>query len=168
MCKNFNILKRTFVFTLAVILLLGMTGCADILSLVMENYSIAPVQEFYDLVRESQGLLDAVADTIYDNWHGAVYNDEFDGNINMALYAAQMEHEEDLARIEELDALITESFKTAKTAECEDQVKAVMSAYSEYYEFVVNVSGSFNSFSASSESLKKNLASTLKELSFEL
>ena len=167
MCKNINILKRTFVFTLAVILLLGMTGCAGLLP-SNDATTMEEVQEFYDLVRESQGLLDAVADTIYDNWHGAIYDDEFYGSIDVAIYAAQVEHEEDLARIEELDALIIESFKSAKTAECDDQVKAVMSAYSEYYEFVVNVSGSFNSFSASKETLKKELASTLKELSFEL
>jgi hypothetical protein len=43
-----------------------------------------------------------------------------------------------------------------------------MSAYSDYYEFVVNVSGSFNSFSESKEKLKKELASALKKLSLEI
>lgn len=49
-----------------------------------------------------------------------------------------------------------------------DEIKAVMTAYSDYYEFVVNVSGSYKSYSANKEPLKKALASALKYLSLEL
>ena len=50
----------------------------------------------------------------------------------------------------------------------EQEIKNVMSVYLDYYEFVVNVSGSFESFSASKETLKKELASALKDLQLEM
>jgi hypothetical protein len=43
-----------------------------------------------------------------------------------------------------------------------------MQAYNDYYAFVMEVSGSFKSFSADKETLKKALASALKDLEFEL
>ena len=49
-----------------------------------------------------------------------------------------------------------------------DEVKEVMQAYNEYYEFVINVSGSFNSYSANKETLKKALSSALKNLEMEI
>jgi len=43
-----------------------------------------------------------------------------------------------------------------------------MNAYAEYYELVVNVSGSFQTYSKSKETLKKQLASALKSLALEI
>lgn len=43
-----------------------------------------------------------------------------------------------------------------------------MSAYNDYYEFVLHVSGSFYSFSANLDVLKKQLAKQLKTLSYEI
>ena len=43
-----------------------------------------------------------------------------------------------------------------------------MQAYNDYYAFVIEVSGSFNSYSADKEKLKKELSSALKDLEFEL
>lgn len=126
------------------------------------------LQAFYDMVKESQELLDAVADDIYSNWYDCIYNDDFLESIDYAILCAQIDHEEDLNRIEELDGNIAGVFKFVKDSEQSDLVKDIMSAYSDYYEFVVNVSGSFNSFSASKETLKKELASLLRDLSYEL
>lgn len=126
------------------------------------------LQAFYDKVSESQQLLDDVADTIYSNWYDAIYEDEFGEDINTAILAAQLTHADDLERIEALDAEIAEAFKNAKDSNKGELVKDIMSAYSDYYEFVVNVSGSFNTFSADKETLKKELASLLRELSYEL
>ena len=49
-----------------------------------------------------------------------------------------------------------------------EEVKAVMQAYNEYYSFVIDVSGSFNDFSANKENLKKALSTAIKNLSIEL
>ena len=126
------------------------------------------LSNFYDRVAECQDLLDAVADDIYDNWHAAIYEDEFGSDINLAILSAQIEHDEDIQRIEFLDQEITDLFKKVKDGKHSELVKDVMSAYSDYYEFVINVSGSFNSYSDQKETLKKELASTLKDLSYEL
>ena len=124
---------------------------------------------FYDKVSESQELLDDVADDIYSNWYDAIYEDKFNDDINVAIASAQVDHEEDLERTEDLEDEITELFKELKDDEENGRlVKDVMSAYSDYYEFVVNVSGSFNSYSADKETLKKELASILKDLSYEI
>lgn len=123
---------------------------------------------FHEKLTESQELLDSVADTIYTNWYDAIYEDEFNGDIDQAILAAQIDHSDDLEQIEALDAEIGELFGKLKDGKNGDLVKDVMSAYSDYYEFVVNVSGSFNTYSADKETLKKEFASILKDLSYEL
>ncbi|MBE6740221.1 MAG: hypothetical protein E7565_07885 [Ruminococcaceae bacterium] len=155
-------MKRILAGILVLTLVFSLAGCA----LLGGNKKLT---EFHDKVAESQELLDDIADDVYSNWHGAIYDDEFNENINLAIASAMADHEADLDRIEVLDGEIAELFKSVKDdKECGSIIKEVMSAYSDYYEFVVNVSGSFNSFSASKETLKKELASTLKDLSYEL
>ena len=143
---------------LCIILCVGMTACG----------AKSNLQDFYDTVSEVQGLLDIVADDIYTNWHDAIYEDEFDGDINTAILMAQIENSENLSQIDELDKGIADVFKKVKDGKEGDLAKEIMSAYSDYYEFVVNVSGSFKTFSAKKETLKKELASLLKDLSYEL
>ena len=126
------------------------------------------LQEFYDSVKESQELLDSVADDIYSNWYDCIYDDAFLESIDYAIACALSDHEEDIQRIEELDADIAAAFKEVKDGDNAELVKEVMSAYSDYYEFVVNVSGSFQTFKSSKETLKKELASLLRDLSYEL
>ena len=126
------------------------------------------VQAFYDKVVESQQCLDIVADDIYSNWYDAIYEDEYDGDINTAIYYAQLYNSENLAIIEANESEIQALYKKVRDSDFSAEVKAVMSAYSDYYEFVVNVSGSFNSYSASKETLKKELASALKDLALEI
>jgi hypothetical protein len=128
----------------------------------------AKLQGFYDLVKESADLLDVVADSIYRNWYDCIYKDKFYESIDLAIASALVDHKEDVDRIKELDENIAGSFKFVKDGEQGALVKEIMSAYSDYYEFVINVSGSFNSFSASKETLKKELASLLRDLSYEL
>ena len=89
-------------------------------------------------------------------------------SISAAIILNLLPSKRDLQRIEFLDQEITELFKKVKDGKHSELVKDVMSAYSDYYEFVVNVSGSFNSYSAEKETLKKELASALKDLSYEL
>ena len=43
-----------------------------------------------------------------------------------------------------------------------------MQAYNDYYTLVVEVSGSFKSYSEAKESCKKELASALDDFSFEI
>ncbi len=126
------------------------------------------IQEFYDKVVESQICLDEVADDIYRYWYDAIYKDKHLGNIDYAIALAQEANEENLEKIEENDLLIKSLYKKVKDSKLSTEIKEVMSAYSDYYEFVVNVSGSFNSYSESKEDLKKELASALKKLSLEI
>lgn len=70
--------------------------------------------------------------------------------------------------LESNEATIQSLYKELRDSEYSSEVKDVMSAYSSYYEFVINVSGSFNSYSSSKETLKKDLANVLKRLSLEL
>lgn len=154
-------MKKVLAIVLVFSMIACFAGCSDKKAEVMS--------EFYDKVAESQELLDSVADDIYSNWYDAIYEDEFGEDINLAIASAQIDHEEDLNTIESLEDEITALFKTLKDdPENGRLIKDVMSAYSDYYEFVVNVSGSFNSYSADKETLKKELASLLKDLSYEL
>ncbi len=155
-------MKKLIACVLGLAILLSLAGCGG-------SSSKQQLSDFYNKIKESQELLDIVADAIYSNWYDAIYEDEFDEDINVAIYSAQADHADDLARIETLDTEIAELFKAVKDTEGTGSlVKDVMSAYSDYYEFVVNVSGSFKSYSAEKETLKKELASLLRDLSYEL
>lgn len=155
-------MKRILAILLLLSMLMCFSGCSN-----SKNKEL--LSSFYDKVVESQDLLDSVADDIYDNWYDAIYNDDFNEDINLAIASAQVDHAEDLDAIEALEDEITDLFKLLKDDEDNGRlIKDVMSAYSDYYEFVVNVSGSFNSYSADKENLKKELASLLKDLSYEL
>ncbi len=161
-------MKKLLAVLLVFVFVFSCAGCVGG-SLNGNKGASQKLSEFYEKVSESQELLDDVGDSIYTNWYDAIYEDEFDEDINIAIASAQLDHADDLERIEDLEDEITELFKELKNhEELGSLVKDVMSAYSDYYEFVVNVSGSFNSYSADQETLKKELASALKDLSYEL
>ncbi len=128
----------------------------------------ADLDKFYKTVVDSQTCLDIVADDIYRYWYDAIYKDKYGGSIDLAIAYAQVDNADNLKVIEDNDIIIKELYKKVRDSEFEDEIKEVMSTYSDYYEFVVNVSGSFNSFSASKETLKKELASALKDLQLEM
>ena len=124
--------------------------------------------EFHKLVVETQELLDIVADDIYSYWYDCIYKDMYLESIDYAIASALSDNQENIEKIEANNKKIKTLYKDVKDGKLEDEVKEVMQAYNEYYAFVMEVSGSFNSFSASKETLKKNLSSALKNLEFEL
>lgn len=126
------------------------------------------INQFYEAVTESQTKLDKVADDIYRCWYDAIYNKKYSGDINIAILTAQSNNSTNLKFIESNEVTIQSLYKELRDSKYSSEVKDVMSAYSSYYEFVVNVSGSFNSYSSSKETLKKDLANALKRLSLEL
>lgn len=135
---------------------------------VVSGSSQKDEQEFYDLVYESKELLDIVGDDIYNNWHDCIYNDAYLDNIDYAIAVALEDNADNIEKIIENDAKIKEKYKDVKNGDCSEEAKEVMQAYNEYYSLVVEVSGSFNTYSANKETLKKNLASALKNFSFEI
>lgn len=84
----------------------------------------------------------------------------------MAIAFAFDNNSENVSKINEKD--IQSLYKEVRNSELSTEVKAVMSAYSDYYELVVNVSGSFKSYSENLEKYKKALASALKKLALEI
>lgn len=161
-------MKKIIALCLTLAVIFSLCACGSSSGGSFANLEKEDLSEFHEKVSESQTLLDDVADDIYTNWYDAIYNDKFSEDINIAIASARVDHEDDLERIEELDSEISDLFKKVKDGTQADLVKDVMSAYSDYYEFVVNVSGSFNSYSAEKETLKKELASLLRDLSYEL
>ena len=134
---------------------------------VVEVPSTQSAEEFYELVLETQKLLDNYADDIYGCWYDYVYEDEY-SSVNSALNDAYRENIDNINVIKSNNEKIKELYQNAKEGDLNSEVKKVMQAYNDYYSFVMEVSGSFNSFSANKETLKKDLASALKNLYFEL
>ena len=124
--------------------------------------------EFHKLVVETQELLDIVADDIYSYWYDCIYKDKYLESIDYAIACALSDNQENIEKIEANNKKIKTLYKDVKDGKLEDEVKEVMQAYNDYYAFVMEVSGSFNSFSANKETLKKELSSALKNLEFEL
>lgn len=157
-----NTIKRIIytLFTLTVLIAMCIfAGCAN---------EDSKLNRFYEAVTESQTKLDTVADDIYSCWYDAIYNEKYSGDINTAIATAQVINSENIDFIELNEATIQSLYKDLRDSKYSTEVKDVMSAYSNYYEFVINVSGSFNSYSSSKEPLKKDLANALKRLYFEL
>ena len=125
-------------------------------------------EEFYNLVDETKELLDTVADDIYSYWYDCIYEDKYLDNINYAIACAKNDNKDNLDTIEANTEKIKTLYKGVKDGKLSAEIKAVMQAYNDYYTLVVEISGSFNSYSASKETCKKELASALDDLSFEL
>ena len=158
--------KSNYIVLLLVLLL---AGCFALCACDQQGgEQVSSTQNFYDTVKESQEYLDRIGDAIYSCWYDAIYNDKYSGNINAAIAYARVSNSDAIDKVEENDSLIKDYFSDAKNASCGDKVKTVMSAYSDYYEFIINVSGSFSSYSKDKETKKKALASALRELSYEL
>ena len=164
--------KKLIALTLALVCLtLSMSSCATLTIGTLLFSSLAnsnnDVEEFYELVSENKELLDIYADDIYSCWYDYVYEDEY-SSVDSALIAAMADNYDNIERIEENNKKIKDLYKDAKDSDLEDEVKEVMQAYNEYYAFVMEVSGSFNSYSAGLEPLKKALATALRNLEIEL
>ena len=125
-------------------------------------------EEFYNLVDETKELLDTVADDIYSYWYDCIYKDKYLEDISYAVACAKRDNQDNLNTIEANTTKIKSLYKEVKDGKLSAEIKAVMQAYNDYYTLVVEVSGSFNSYSASKETCKKELASALDDLSFEL
>ena len=125
-------------------------------------------EEFYNLVDETKDLLDIVADDIYSYWYDCIYEDKYREDISYAVACAKSDNEENINTIEENTTKIKDLYKEIKDGKLGSEAKAVMQAYNDYYTLIVEVSGSFNSFSASKETCKKELASAIDDFSFEL
>ena len=157
-------MKKVISFLLAVVCLVPMLSSCAILSFL----SLEKETEYYEIVSESKYLLDIVADDIYTYWYDCIYDDQYRGDIDYALECAISDNEENIEEIIQNDANIQSLYSQIKDGRLKAEVKAVMQAYNDYYTLVVEVSGSFNSYSAAKETYKKELASALKDLSFEL
>ena len=152
-------MKKTISFIIAFVLIItSLTSCG----------SSNKEAEFHSLVSETQELLDIVADDIYSYWYDCIYKDMYRESIDYAIACALSDNQENITKIEENNTKIKSLYKDVKDGKLEDEVKEVMKAYNDYYAFVMEVSGSFNSFSANKETLKKELSSALKDLEFEL
>ena len=158
--KRLSIAIITLLFTIPLFIF---TACKS-----NSSATNAKINQFYETVTQSQKCMDEVAEDIYSNWYNAIYNDAFGGSINLAIYYAQTDNTANLETIKNNDALINNLYKSVRETSLSVEIKSVMSAYAEYYELVVNVSGSFQTYSKSKETLKKQLASALKSLALEI
>lgn len=154
-------MKKIVSFALALIMLLGafvLSSCSN----------TKKEEEFYNLVDETKDLLDIVADDIYSYWYDCIYEDKYRENISYAVACAKSDNEENINTIEENTSKIKDLYKEIKEGKLSSEAKDVMQAYNDYYTLVVEVSGSFQSYSASKETCKKELASALDDFSFAL
>ena len=168
-------MKKILVLVLALCLLLpAIIGCSSSDDGASDSGSDASseptyeIQQYYDLVLSTQELLDDVADDIYSYWYDAIYKDKYSGSIDLAILYAQSANSANLDTIESNNETIKNLYSQIKDSKLSTEIKAVMQAYNAYYSLVVEVSGSFKSYSADKETLKKELANALKNLDFEL
>lgn len=131
-----------------------------------EAAQLKELRAFYDTVCNSQKILDRLADAIYQEWYGAVFS-QF-GSVSSVVSNVHKKNKDDFEKAEQLDKEIQSLFITVKNGPAAAQVRDVMTAYTDYYELVINISGTFASYSKNKEDYKKALANALKFLSYEV
>ena len=161
-------MKKILSFALvSVFVLTAAVGCGQDESKVLMLISSEQETEFCNLAEETQEMLDIVADSIFLEWYDYVYEDKYE-DVDSAIIAATDANEENIYKILENTEKLNVLYKDIRDGDLKEEVKAVMQAYNEYYSFVIEVSGSFNDFSANKENLKKALSTAIKNLSIEL
>lgn len=156
----FIILAVAILIIIAIIIAVKMTK---------DNKLEEKVESLYNAMEDTSDTLDEIADTIYGNWYDYVYEEEY-YSVDDALFAAFIDEADNIEKVEANDMLISNLFKEIKENNYKDKNEDVYyamtdayDAYKEYYEFVINVSGSFNSYSAQKEELKKEVKSYLSK-----
>lgn len=160
-------MKKILFFALvSVFVLTAAVGCGQDESKVLMLISSEQETEFCNLAEETQEMLDTlpfyffrVVDQLYE---------DKDEDVDSAIIAATDANEENIYKILENTEKLNALYKDIRDGDLKEEVKAVMQAYNEYYSFVIEVSGSFNDFSANKENLKKALSTAIKNLSIEL
>ena len=127
------------------------------------------VENMYNTMEETSNVINQIADTIYNEWYDYVYKDDYN-TVDEALWMAFILEADNVGKAKDNDEKIDNLFQEIKESNYknknEDGYYAMVDAYdsyNEYYEFVINVSGSFNSYSAKKETLKKEFKSYLSK-----
>lgn len=162
-------MKKLILLFLCALLMLSLISCDSSSTTTSGSSTKSQNDEksFYELVVTTQDLLDSYADDIYSCWYDYVYEDEY-SSVDSAILSAMLLNSDNIETIESNNESIKELYKKAKEGDLSAELKDVMQAYNDYYALVMEVSGSFTSFSQNKETLKKELSSALKNLEFEL
>ena len=159
-----NFIKSTVTALLLAAIVMSTASCGIVSNIFGGNKD----EQFYELVYDTQILLDELGNYIYSNWSDCIYEEKFDGDINEAIEDAFDDNEEMvdiiLANNEEIERL----YKKVKDGDLGSEAKDVMTAYNDYYALVMEDQGSFNSYSAALQPARRALSSALKSYKMEL
>ncbi|MEG1509137.1 MAG: hypothetical protein RR454_01660, partial [Clostridia bacterium] len=132
-------------------------------------------KEMYLKLKESATNLDLVGDVVYSCWYDEVYNGGYGGSISLAIASAkrycQTECDTEKETKDFLDKTLVAISADKVPKGMEEQFKAIkmcINKHHEYYDFVVDVTGSFNSFSSRQEVIKKEYKAALTHLQLEM
>lgn len=129
------------------------------------------LDNFYSTMEESVDAIDIIADEIYNCWYDSIYKDKYNNSIDYAIECAfdnkrskvRLVIQNDDVLSDLLDEIEDSNIKE-KHPEIYEAVIDLYDSYTDYYEFTINVSGSFNSYSAKKEDIKKDTRSYLNKL----
>lgn len=171
--KGFKMSKKLIGIIAGVVVLIIV---GSVIAMFMSNNSNlnSKAKQIYDVMNDTSDLLDDVADEVYSCWYGYVYEKEYK-SVDAALLDAYVNEADTINKIKANDVLIEDLLKQLKDKNYknknENAYNSMLDAYDsykEYYEFVINVSGSFNSYSAKKEELKKEVKSYLNKFNRNL
>ena len=124
------------------------------------------------MLEDSADLLDKIADATYEGWYDAIYEDDID--INWGIVIAQAGVSDEISKVKRIDEALSDLYKEIKSDENRsndqdrfDALKECYDSFQEYYEFVINVSGSFNTYSENKENIKKSYKKTVNNFETE-
>lgn len=131
------------------------------------------VEEMYDNLKKSYSELTTVDDDVQKYWHEAIWDDKFDGDINVATQQALDDNFAAALEISSLDIKIKQAKKTYNLSYTDEEIdEAIKQAYKDYYKlysFIEDFSGyNYDSFTDEYKDLKSDFKASLTELELVL
>jgi|GEM_PF-5712753 len=111
--------------------------------------------------------LEDIGDTCTAYWHDAIWNDQYNSDIDEAIVQSRIDKKDEIANAEERDETLQQKYLDIKNIpdgleedkdliDLQDSAKAVYTSYNDYYYTVINVSGNYTTYS-SNKAEKENI-----------
>lgn len=174
-----KIIKLCAIFLILATVTLSTTSCGFLTAGLFESIlgegdgdgELSAEEEFYQLVYDTKLLIDRVSLSVSDNWHSAVYENGFNGDINQAISEAKQNEEAAILTIEQNSQRISELYRQLRDdySDILYNAQEVMTAYNAYYSSALETDGkSYDFYTSTTQSTMLELSVALRNYNTEL
>ena len=173
-----KIIKLLAVSLVLATVMLSSTSCGLLTAGIFESLAndsaddaLSTEEQFYYLVSDTKELLDKVSGDVNGNWYGAIYNGDFDGNMDKAIESAFNENEKNITNIKSNNEQIIELYREIRDSGSYIlyDAQSVIISYNAYYASTLEVSNkTYEFYSSTTQSTSLDFSIALKNYYVEL